>query len=425
MGPTPTGAQHTIPLDDVFFSTTDTKGVIDEANEVFRRNARHSRDELIGAPHNVIRHPDMPGAVFKVMWDMLAAGTPVCAYVLNLAGDGSAYWAFATVVPIGDRYLSVRTGPCNVEARDLVHSLYRAVRAAEHQAREAGAAAREAAEAGVEVLSAALADNGFASYADFQADLVPVEVAAREACGPTLPEAADAPPRVRVLLADVSALRSRLTDFSGSLSASLVATEEVSRDARRCAAGLGSVRESLRALADSGGAQAVDAGSLDHRLSASAQEMGEIQQRLLAVVRARKQVTLSTAIARLQAEAIARYVIAAAEGVEDPAVSHRALTSLTEALFAILEADITADIATLRTFQTRVAEAVARVRALGDEVAGLESTPRQLGLDLDSLAAVTDRLASGAASLGEVSVELDRATLAQLLAQIVERSAAI
>lgn len=119
----PTGDVHEVPVEDLFFSTTDAKGIIDEGNEVFTRNSRFSREQLLGAPHNLIRHPDMPAAVFHVMWAMLAAGQPVCAYVKNLAADGSTYRAFATVVPIGDRYLSVRSRPCNIPARDLVEGL--------------------------------------------------------------------------------------------------------------------------------------------------------------------------------------------------------------------------------------------------------------------------------------------------------------
>ena len=82
MSPTPTGLFHEVPIEDLFFSTTDAKGVIDEANEVFARNARYARSELLGAPHNIIRHPDMPGAVFKATWDLLGSGHPVCALSL-------------------------------------------------------------------------------------------------------------------------------------------------------------------------------------------------------------------------------------------------------------------------------------------------------------------------------------------------------
>jgi len=71
---------------------------------------------MIGAPHNIIRHDDMPAGVFKLMWDDLEAGLPVCTYVLNRAGDGLDYWVFATVTAVEDGYVSVRTKPLDQDA---------------------------------------------------------------------------------------------------------------------------------------------------------------------------------------------------------------------------------------------------------------------------------------------------------------------
>ena len=90
------GNERLFGAEDVFFSTTDLKGVIRNANQTFLTLARHPREEMIGAPHNIIRHDDMPAGVFKLMWDDIQAGRPVCAYVLNRAGDGLDY-------PAGDR----------------------------------------------------------------------------------------------------------------------------------------------------------------------------------------------------------------------------------------------------------------------------------------------------------------------------------
>lgn len=77
--PTPTGASHEVGPEEMFFSTTDAKGIIKEANTVFVRLSRYARDELVGAPHNIIRHPDMPGGAFLLMWLTLQAGKPFCA----------------------------------------------------------------------------------------------------------------------------------------------------------------------------------------------------------------------------------------------------------------------------------------------------------------------------------------------------------
>jgi len=87
--PQVTGAVHEVGVDQLFFSTTDARGVIRHSNNVFIELSRYRRDELSGAPHNIIRHPEMPGGAFKAMWDTLKAGSPFAAYVRNLAADGS------------------------------------------------------------------------------------------------------------------------------------------------------------------------------------------------------------------------------------------------------------------------------------------------------------------------------------------------
>lgn len=132
--------------DDVFFSTTDRKGVIRNANRTFVTLARYPREKLIGAPHNIIRHDEVPAGVFKLMWDDLEAGRPVCAYILNRAADGLDYWVFATVSAVEDGYVSVRTKPLDGETFGVVREVYGRVRAVERQAAEEGAARREVAE---------------------------------------------------------------------------------------------------------------------------------------------------------------------------------------------------------------------------------------------------------------------------------------
>ncbi|MFV0287149.1 MAG: PAS domain-containing protein, partial [Demequina sp.] len=105
-------------MDQLFFSTTNKLGIIEQANSVFSQISRFSHEELVGKPHNLIRHPDMPQGAFRLMWDTLQAGEPFCAYVVNLAKDGSDYLVFATVTPLGDGYLSVRSRPCVTALRD-------------------------------------------------------------------------------------------------------------------------------------------------------------------------------------------------------------------------------------------------------------------------------------------------------------------
>lgn len=97
------------PDDEIFFgkeeiivSKTDTRGVITYANDVFVRVSGYSEAELLGQPHNILRHPDMPACVFRLLWDTLKAGQEIFAYVLNRAKDGRRYWVFAHVTPSFD-----------------------------------------------------------------------------------------------------------------------------------------------------------------------------------------------------------------------------------------------------------------------------------------------------------------------------------
>jgi aerotaxis receptor len=68
-------------LSELFYSRTDERGVIEAGNSVFQRVAGHEWDDLIGAPHKIIRHSDMPKGVFQLMWDTLKDGQPMGAYV--------------------------------------------------------------------------------------------------------------------------------------------------------------------------------------------------------------------------------------------------------------------------------------------------------------------------------------------------------
>ncbi|HCL64600.1 MAG TPA: hypothetical protein DIC56_07090 [Rhizobium sp.] len=98
-------------IDELFFSRTDARGKIKAGNAVFQRVSQFTWEEMIDKPHNIIRHPSMPRAVFYVLWDQIRSGRPVGAYVNNRSKDGSHYWVFAVVTPVEDGYLSVRLKP--------------------------------------------------------------------------------------------------------------------------------------------------------------------------------------------------------------------------------------------------------------------------------------------------------------------------
>ncbi len=81
---------------------TDPQGRITYANDVFLRVSALDERDAVGQPHNVIRHPDMPACVFKLLWETIQDRREIFAYVLNLAADGAHYWVFAHVTPSAD-----------------------------------------------------------------------------------------------------------------------------------------------------------------------------------------------------------------------------------------------------------------------------------------------------------------------------------
>ena len=95
----PTGEARTFAPDELIVSKTDLRGVITYANDVFLRVSRYGLDDVIGRPHNLIRHPEMPRAVFALLWQTLSEGHELFAYINNLASDGAHYWVLAHVTP--------------------------------------------------------------------------------------------------------------------------------------------------------------------------------------------------------------------------------------------------------------------------------------------------------------------------------------
>ena len=100
---TPTDVEVFFDKDDLIVSKTDVKGRITYANRTFCGIAGYSEADLLGQPHSIIRHPDMPRAVFKLLWDTLFEGREVFAYVKNMAKNGDYYWVFAHVTPSFDQ----------------------------------------------------------------------------------------------------------------------------------------------------------------------------------------------------------------------------------------------------------------------------------------------------------------------------------
>ena len=147
-----TGVERFFSEQELIVSKTDPKGRITYANRTFRNLAGYTEEALIGKPHNLIRHPDMPRCVFKLLWDTVGAGRDIFAYVVNRAANGDHYWVFAHVTPSTDAegrivgYHSNRRVPRRA-AIDTVTPIYRQLQEIEgrHSDPKAAAAASLAA----------------------------------------------------------------------------------------------------------------------------------------------------------------------------------------------------------------------------------------------------------------------------------------
>nr|WP_321267342.1 PAS domain-containing protein [uncultured Sulfurimonas sp.] len=116
--------------DDFIVSKTDLKGRITYTNKIFMEMAGYSEAELLGKPHNIIRHQDMPKAVFRYLWNTIEKKEEVFAYVLNKTKDNNGYWVYANITASLDTngniigYYSVRRRP-NPKALDIIIPLYK------------------------------------------------------------------------------------------------------------------------------------------------------------------------------------------------------------------------------------------------------------------------------------------------------------
>lgn len=173
----PKNIESPFGLDELFFSITDPKGVILTGNDVFQKVAKMEREELIGKPHNVIRHPDMPRVIFKAVWDTIKAGKPFVGYVKNMAKDGSYYWVLAAIYPVMDkegqilRYISIRLKPSS-SIFELIPGLYKEILEVE---------IKEGMEEAAVFMQEKLKELGFENYEEFSKKAFFEEIKSREA----------------------------------------------------------------------------------------------------------------------------------------------------------------------------------------------------------------------------------------------------
>lgn len=135
----PTSKERVMREGDFIVSKTDLKGRITYGNRIFIEFSGYTEEELLGAPHNIIRHPDMPRAVFKLLWDTIQSGKECFAYVKNMSKDGGFYWVFTNVTPSYDTqgniigYYSVRRKP-KASGVAVATQVYKAMLEAEQKA---------------------------------------------------------------------------------------------------------------------------------------------------------------------------------------------------------------------------------------------------------------------------------------------------
>jgi PAS domain S-box-containing protein len=124
---------ETILKDNAFLvSETDAKGIILFANEQFCNVAEYSLDDLLGKPHNLVRHQDMPKAAFEDLWKTVARGEIWQGFVKNKTKSGGFYWVFATIYPYKNEngqqcYMSIRRKPLKEDV-EKYENLYKTMR---------------------------------------------------------------------------------------------------------------------------------------------------------------------------------------------------------------------------------------------------------------------------------------------------------
>lgn len=132
------------PVDEEFLfegraiiSETDTRGIITFANRKFCEISGYAKEELVGQPHNIIRHPDMPKQAFAQMWSTIQGGEPWHGLVKNLRKDGKYYWVETEITPVMDEsgritgYIAARKPAGRKDIEDAI-SLYKAMLENEH-----------------------------------------------------------------------------------------------------------------------------------------------------------------------------------------------------------------------------------------------------------------------------------------------------
>jgi len=164
-----TGVERKFADDEILVSKTDIDSRLTYANDVFIQVSGYSEDELLGQPHNLIRHPDMPKCIFKLLWDTIQSGNEIFAYVINRAKNGDHYWVYAHVTPWFDAggkiagYHSSRRSAEEGLLKQTIIPLYGSLRAEEAGQNDSSRAMAAA----LRVLDETVEARGFRDYEEF------------------------------------------------------------------------------------------------------------------------------------------------------------------------------------------------------------------------------------------------------------------
>ena len=243
--------EHVFAADELFFSTTDSRGRIRRANSTFMRLSGYPRGALVGRAHNVVRHADMPAGLFRSIWDAIEEGRAASAYITNRSSDDGHYRVFATIVPSGSGYLSVRTLPMLTDLRDDIEAAYARVRDVEEASAAAGSTRREVAAAGQAALQAELQALGYADAIDFTRRVLVAEVGELLAHGVGIPDSPQSEGPVARILGAMGRIEAETAGLVGILQEGQRLADLLGKRAGEIEAlstRLGTLREAMRAV---------------------------------------------------------------------------------------------------------------------------------------------------------------------------------
>ncbi|HLP24191.1 MAG TPA: PAS domain-containing protein, partial [Acidobacteriota bacterium] len=341
---TPLDRAREFNVNEMFFSTTDARGVIVSGNDVFTRVSGFAEDELIGSAHNIIRHPDMPRVAFQLLWETLKAGQPFSAYVKNMAKDGAFYWVFAVIAPLADgRLLSIRFKPTSPTLA-VVEQLYARLTAAEREVLAQEGTPQQAMERSRALLETELRQLGFPHYEAFSHVSLNAELKQRDerlaALGLTLfPERLPGVAGQRAMLySDSQSVYREVTGLFRDLHA-FVSFHRKLQDAGRA---VGGVAEDFRMhslnvniTAQRHGLDGRTVGVVASFLDRYAQELGlgtrELGQHITRTSAATESINADVAIARLQMEMVLVFQAELAQGTGDLRAKLAMFTDLQDA----------------------------------------------------------------------------------------------